>query len=238
MTSWVVVAILVMLSGAAIGGSYFAVESRAPKSVTGMTRGDPKPDFSAQRSLSLAELLTIAIGSNEAVVANIDALNAAAIGILALPVALLVFAVDKIDLHSALGLLAFILTGLSSVAGAVSYEFGYFFWNRRTQAERESDTPKQIQDALDPRRFVTLYGLLGDSAVVIQVDQTINASTRNASIRRWKRFWARVSLVLFIAAAVAIASGRSLRASTESMIKPCTVTVSTPVRARIVVQCP
>lgn len=54
----------------------------------------------------------------------------------------------------------------------------------------------KIQDAIDARRFLTLYSLRGSEAVYTHVDQTINTSARNAALREWKRRWARASLLL------------------------------------------
>jgi hypothetical protein len=237
MTSWVIVGFVVVLAGTAIGVLLFRAESHA-KTANASGSGAPEYDPNAKRSLEDRELLSIAIGANEAIVANIDTLNAAAVGILALPVALLVFAVDKVNFSSPLGVLALVLTSLSTISGAISYEFGYFFWNRRSSQERTSGVPQRIQDALDPRRFVILYGLRGDDAITEQLDQTIKVSMRNAKLRTGKRVWAQVSLVLFIAAAASVASDQAVPTSRERVVKPCTVTVSTPVRAKIVVQCP
>ncbi len=87
-------------------------------------------------------MLDVAIRSNESIVANIDALNAAAVGILALPAAFVVFAIDKIrELPKELGAFSLILLALSVVAGAVSYEFGYLFWDRRSEDERQAQIP-------------------------------------------------------------------------------------------------
>lgn len=236
-SSWLIIVLAVLSLGAALGFVVFARE-RPHETATPAPPLDDEPIPDADYTLEDSDLLDVAIRSNESVVANIDALNAAAVGILALPAAFAVFAIDKIrELPRELGSFSLILLALSAVTGVVSYEFGYLFWNRRSEQERQEGVPPRIQDSINPRRFVTLYSLRGSDAVYLQVDQTLNTSARNASLREWKRWWARASLLLFLAASVVVTAGRE-SAPREPAAKPCSVIVSTPVKGKIVVQCP
>ena len=161
------------------------------------------------------QLLDIAIRSNDAIVSNIDALNTAAVGILALPVAFGVFAIDKIrDLPGPLGVLSLLLLFLSTLAGMASHELGYLFAPSRTDHEQAIGLPTKIQDALEPRRFMEVYSATGSEALGIQIHQTVNISARNAQMRDLKRLLVRTSLTMFIVAAVLIRGRTSgLRAS-------------------------
>lgn len=235
--SWLVLIVAIVLLGALLGVVLFARESPLKPAVDAESDSvevDPEADY----TLEDRDLLDVVIRSNESVVANIDALNAAAVGIIALPAAFAVLAIDKIrELAPELAAFSLILLALSVVGGVISYEFGYFFWNSRSDQERDDDVPPRIQDSINPRHFVTLYTLRGSDAVYEQVDQTINISARNASLREWKRRWARASLLLFLVAAIVVAVGRGL-APRETPAKPCSVAISTPVKAKIVVTCP
>ena len=233
---WLIIAVTVIFLGA-IFYVVFAPE-KPRQTITDAKDDDVEPIPNVEYTLEDSDVLDIAIRSNESVVANIDALNAAAVGILALPAAFAVFAIDKIrELPSELGTFSLILLALSVVTGTISYEFGYLFWNRRSDEERRDEVPPRIQDAINSRRFLMLYSLRGSEAVDAQVDQTLNTSARNAVLREWKRRWARASLVFFVTAAIIVTLERA-SAPKERVTSPCSVVISTPVKAKVMVQCP
>ena len=91
---WLIIAVTVIFLGA-IFYVVFAPE-KPRQTITDATDEDVEPVPDVEYTLEDSDVLDIAIRSNESVVANIDALNAAAVGILALPAAFAVFAIDKI----------------------------------------------------------------------------------------------------------------------------------------------
>jgi hypothetical protein len=238
---WLVMIVVFMALAAVVGWRLNARKRRAPRrSVRHEAAITAERVLNVDYSLDDEDLLDIAIRSNEGIVGNIDALNGAAVGILALPAALGVFAIDKIrELPPPLGALSLMLLLLSVFAGGTSYEMGYLFAPRRTRDERLQGVPVTIQDAMVTRRFLSLYALKGSVAVESQVDQTVNISGRNAHIRESKRTWARISLALFAVAAIVVAAGRlSYPPVGEPKVTPCAASVSTPHAVKIVVQCP
>ncbi len=144
-------------------------------------------------------LIDITSRYNEAVVANIDAIDTALVAIIALPVAFAVFAVDKIsDLADPWKVFAIVLLFVSGLAAAVGYAWGVFIRGGR----------HGIQDGMIPRRFLQDYATRGNSAVADAI-RTVNSSGEvNSRIRRTKRNFAGIALVIFLVGAATVFAAR------------------------------
>jgi hypothetical protein len=156
---------------------------------------------SSPRDMTLGDDVIMDISSryNEAVVANIDAIDTALVAILALPVGFAVFAVDKINdltpVHESVAIL-FLLA--SCLAGFVGYAWGFLL--RRGAFG--------MQDGIEPRRFLADYAERGSLAVA-QAIRTVNTvGDQNAAIRHVKRIFALAALIYFFIGAATIAVGR------------------------------
>jgi len=144
-------------------------------------------------------LIDISARYSEAIVSNIDAIDTALIGILALPVAFGVFAVDKIqELHqpyesTAVGLLTF-----SALVSFTGYGWGFLIRGGH----------HGIRDGVYPRSFLAQYTSRGSDAIREAIGALNDAGDQNAAIRRTKRWIALVALILFLVAAVTVFAAR------------------------------
>jgi len=151
------------------------------------------PDLA--RELGDDFLLTTSIGFNRQLLANIDAIDAALIGVLGATVAFAVLAIDKI-----LELAVFprwIAIGFLTVSGLLSftgYAYGFI-----------SGEPIEVPR---PVLFVPDFARNGSQAVTRALRATLLASERNRRIRTQKRVIAFVAMALLIGGAGVIAYAR------------------------------
>lgn len=140
-------------------------------------------------------LLTTAIAFNQGVLANIDAVDTALIGIFAAASAFAIFAVDKInELADTLKWLAVVLLAASALLSVVGYAFGFVLSEPR-------DVPR-------PLRFVADVGLYGTSALARAIRETVRRSEENLKVREVKRIFALASLGVLIAGVVVVTYAR------------------------------
>ncbi|HEY0395607.1 MAG TPA: hypothetical protein VGD01_14005 [Candidatus Elarobacter sp.] len=140
-------------------------------------------------------LLSLSVSFNQGVVPNIDAIDAASIGILGATVAFAVLTVDKIreiaEFPRWMALTFLMLSGLVS-------SFGYAYGFVRGQPR---DVPR-------PSRFVPDFSLHGSKALARATHETVRRSEENLRIRGRKRVMALGAVGLLIAGAVVIAYAR------------------------------
>ncbi|MDB5072075.1 MAG: hypothetical protein JWM87_3186 [Candidatus Eremiobacteraeota bacterium] len=140
-------------------------------------------------------LLTTSIGFNQQVVSNIDAIDAALIGILGATGAFAVLAVDKIrELAVWPRWIAISLFGLSAVLSFAGYAYGFI-----------SDQP---EDVPRPALFVPDFARSGSKALARAIRTAVRTSERNMRIRTRKRIIALVTVALLISGAVVITYAR------------------------------
>ena len=140
-------------------------------------------------------LLSIAIGFNQRVLSNIDAIDTALIGIFGATGAFAVLTVDKIrELALAPRWVAVALLASSALASLAGYAYGFI--GRTTR-----DVPR-------PLLFVPDFSLYGLRAVARALRETVLESEENLAIRRRKRVVALLAIALLIAGAVVVSYAR------------------------------
>lgn len=190
-------------------GSRFATVLRL-RTLRSSVPGRPPPDHSGcgdterlkgHPRLTLRDdvLIDILARYSEAIVSNIDAIDTALIGILALPVAFGVFAVDKIqELRQPYESVAVALLTLSALVSFIGYGWGFLIHGGQNC----------IRDGVYPRRFLAQYTSRGSEAIREAIGALNDAGDQNAAIRRTKRCIALVALISFLVAAVTVFAAR------------------------------
>lgn len=161
-----------------------------------------RPDGPSGFTLGEDVLIDISARYSEAIVSNIDAIDTGLIGILALPVAFGVFAVDKIqELHQPFEGIAIALLTLSAFVSFVGYGWGFLIRGGHYG----------IHDGIYPRSFLAEYTSRGSEAVREAIGGLNDAGDQNASIRFTKRWIAVLALILFLGAAATVFAARLAR---------------------------
>ena len=151
-------------------------------------------------------LLATTARANDAIVANIDAINLGAIGIVALPAVFAVFGIDKISDIGSFGVLALLFLGLSILCGLRAFNLGHSVRLRS----------KSVRDSIDPRRFLAYYAQAGDRAVTDTIRAIIQAADDNATIRASKRALSRWAITLFVIGFILLGTGKLLATTKTS----------------------
>jgi hypothetical protein len=137
----------------------------------------------------------MSVSFNQGIVANIDAIDAALIGILGATAAFAVLTVDKIrELASVPRWIAIALLALSGLVSLSGYAYGFVRGQPR-------DVPR-------PARFVPDFSLYGSKAIARAIHETVRRSEENLAIRGRKRILALTAVGLLILGSIVIAYAR------------------------------
>jgi len=179
-----------------ISAGYFVEQLRLTGASGGSeTDGEATSDEDAEDQVGDDFLLSTVIAFNEGVLANIDAVDTALIGVFTAVSAFTILAVDKINELAAVprwlavGLLA--VSGLLSLSG---YGFGFVL-------SRSRDVPR-------PLSFVTDFGNYGSLALARAIRETVRRSEQNLRVRAVKRLFVLGAVIVLIAGVVVVAYAR------------------------------
>jgi hypothetical protein len=142
-------------------------------------------------------LLSIAVGFNQGVLSNIDAIDSALIGVLGATGAFAVLTVDKLrELAAVPRWIAIALLASSALVSLAGYAYGFI--------------GRSTRDGPRPALFVPDFSLYGLKAVARAIRETVRRSEENLHIRRRKRIVALAAIALLIAGAVVVTYARLL----------------------------
>jgi hypothetical protein len=150
-------------------------------------------------------LLELFIRANDAIVAGIDAINLAALAIVALPAAFSIFEIDKLSGNSMVEIAVLLPLAISISLGLRAYVFA---------SSREEE---RVEESIDSERFLMYYSQQGRDAIADTIRAVIEISKTNAAIRakkkklcRWATFFFVLALLVVVVASKLPKAGYSI----------------------------